>query len=79
MEDLITQLLGNGPIGLVAAISLYFAYQKDKEVKALYEQMVQREEKKTEWMTEIYRSVDATVRLLKEHVPGQDNEGSNDS
>lgn len=74
MEDLIAQLLGHGPIGLVAAIALWFAYSKDKEVKKLYNKMISREEKRAQWVASIFTETNKTVRMLQSHTSDEEDE-----
>lgn len=71
MEQLLIALLGHGPIGLVAAIALWFAWKKDQEVKKLYHRMISREEKRAQWVHEIFSEVNRTVRMLQ---TGSDSE-----
>lgn len=75
MEQLLIQLLSHGPIGLVAAIALWFAWSKDKEIKRLYHRMISKEEKRAEWMSKLFSEVNQTVRVVGMlHDKGEDEE-----
>lgn len=75
MEQLIIMLLGHGPIGFVAAIALWFAWKKDQEVKKLYGRMISREEKRAQWVHEIFSEVNQTVRMLQANQVIEEAEG----
>ena len=67
MEQLIMTLLGHGPIGLVAAVALYFAYKKNQEVKELYTKILSWEEKRATWVSDLFSELNKTVRMLTGH------------
>lgn len=62
--DVATGLLSHGPIGLVAVIALYFAWTKDKEVKALNDARIAESRAATDKLLDVVGKVYASVDQL---------------
>lgn len=58
------QLVASGPIGLIAAISLYVAYKKDVQCKEMHAQMLVMQEKLIDRYHGAISEVNKTVRAL---------------
>ena len=78
MESLtiLTELIASGPIGLIAAIAIWTAYKKDRQLQFLYERTLKREEQRGKRDRLVMDELNQTLIALTEHA--DTHEGDDD-
>jgi hypothetical protein len=64
VDELLRQLAAFGPGGVIAAISIYTAWHKDKQLQAANTSMLAMQERMLERYYEAINETNATVRAL---------------
>lgn len=64
MDELLRQLGASGPIGIIAAISIYVAIRKDRELQKANEKMLAMQEKMLGQYYAAIGETNKTVRAL---------------
>lgn len=65
IEQLFTQLIGHGPIGVLAAVCLYIAWRKDREVKTLQSAGVKAAES---YAAEVKALYETQIAKMEQHA-----------
>jgi len=68
MEALITDLAGQGLLGLVTAIAVFVAYKKDRQVTALYDRLLEKSSKTAEKYHSLASELQATIKELHDSL-----------
>lgn len=64
MEQLLTELAKSGPFGVITALSLWYAWTKDKQLRKLYEDSLTRTEALNERYHTTLAETSKTIQAL---------------
>lgn len=64
MEPILTELISTGPIGIIAAIAIWIAWKKDKQVDVLYQRLAEKSEKMVEKYSILGSELNSTLQAL---------------
>jgi hypothetical protein len=64
MESILIEIAKQGGFAFIAAVSLWFALKKDRQVSQLYDRLERKSEKYVEKYTDLSRELNDTVSAL---------------
>lgn len=75
MDQILRILAENGVGGVIAAIAIYVAWQKDKQVTSLWVKLIEKSDAMRERYHTLATELNATLEALSEALFEDDNKG----